>query len=252
MLSSVLLLRYASQESNRMAQYELFQEAERTEVGAELFQQNCTRCHGTNAEGTTLAPCLRCDEFFNERAAAMGWVGSLEDYITYTISNGRTVSSRPEEYPGGGDPAMPIWAEQYGGPLREDQIQAITTFLMNYEDYALGVLATPVPLEPLSSMADDPIARGRFVFLSNDCRDCHAISGLSVADDCPSLDGISQRAAMRVEGYSAEEYIRESILFPAAFKVEVEKDVVMPPNFGEKLSPQQIDDLVIFLLSLEE
>ena len=49
---------------------------------------------------------------------------------------------------------------------------------------------------------------------------------------------------------SAEEYIRQSILDPLAFVVDGFAPV-MPVDFGETLSPQEIDDLVAFLLTLK-
>jgi len=252
-ISSTLLLGwFAINEGARMERYARTQESAQIETGAILFDQNCTRCHGEKAQGTNLAPCLNCDELFLERMEVMGWGGSLEDYIIYVASNGREVSSRPDRFPGGGSPAMPIWSEQYGGPLREDQIRAIATFILNFESYALGLVAPPETLDPIESMADDPVSRGRYAFLTNECNDCHQISGISEGGDCPPLDGIATRAGERILGYSEEEYIRESILFPAAYKVEVEKDVVMPPTFVEELTESQINDLVAFLLTLDK
>ena len=51
---------------------------------------------------------------------------------------------------------------------------------------------------------------------------------------------------------SAEEYLRQSILEPDAYIVEGFPAGQMLPNLGEILSPQQIDDLVAFLLTPEE
>ncbi|HEY63384.1 MAG TPA: cytochrome C, partial [Caldilineae bacterium] len=50
------------------------------------------------------------------------------------------------------------------------------------------------------------------------------------------------------EGFSAEDYIRESILSPKAFVVEGFQPL-MPQNYGEQLSQQELDDLVAFLLA---
>ena len=252
-ISSIfLLVWFTINEEARMESYAHAQAAERIEVGGILFDQNCTRCHGEKAQGTNLAPCLNCDEFFTERMEVMGWNGDLEGYIIFTASNGREVSSRPEQFPGDGSPAMPIWSEQYGGSLREDQIHAIAAFILNFEPYALGLVTTPEALDPIESMADDPVARGKYAFLTNECTDCHEISGISAGGDCPPLDGIATRAGERIQGYTAEEYILESILFPAAYKVEVEKDIRMPPTFDEELTESQINDLVSFLLTLVE
>src|SRR3989304_872699 len=69
-----------------------------------------------------------------------------------------------------------------------------------------------------------------------------------------SGDGVATRAATRVAGLTAEEYIRQSILDPNAYVVEGFADEngesVMPNNFGETLSEEQISDLAAFLLTL--
>jgi len=251
-LSVGILIYFGIFEDQRMSDYVSYQHAEEIEVGAMIYNTYCTRCHGTKAQGTELAPCLRCEDLFSTRLGEMGWEGSLEDFLIFTISNGRRESSRPEQFPGRGDQAMPIWAEAYGGTLREDQIQALAAFIINLEAYAVGEVPIPEDLAPLMALADDPVARGKYAFQSNECNDCHKISGLSEDGDCPPLDGIATRAAERLEGYTAEEYIRESILEPRALLVEVDKDIRMPPNFGEELSEEQIDDIVAFLLTLEK
>ena len=46
------------------------------------------------------------------------------------------------------------------------------------------------------------------------------------------------------------EYIHTSITQPGAFVVEGFQDGVMPLNFGETLSEQDINDLVAYLLTL--
>jgi hypothetical protein len=54
-----------------------------------------------------------------------------------------------------------------------------------------------------------------------------------------------------VDGVSAEDYIRNSILNPNAFVVEGYQSNVMPQNYGQQLSNQELDDLLEFLLAQE-
>ena len=61
--------------------------------------------------------------------------------------------------------------------------------------------------------------------------------------------GISQRAGERVPGLSAEDYLRQSIIQPSAFLVSGYRDI-MYPNFKEKLSEQDIADLIAYLETL--
>ena len=138
-LTGAILLYVGLNEETRMAEFEDYQAAQQIEVGAELFEINCRGCHGLKAEGIAgLAPPLNDAHFFTQRLQEVGWQGSLEDYIIATISTGRQVSTRPELYPGSGSPAMPTWSERFGGPLRDDQIQALAAFIMNYEATATG------------------------------------------------------------------------------------------------------------------
>ena len=147
---------------------------------------------------------------------------------------------------------MPAWSDQYGGPLRPDQIQDIATFILNWEETAIeGVvieaLATPTPSP---EEATDPAARGERVYLDNGCGGCHTIEGLSAGTVGPNQTTIGTLAETRIPGMSAEEYIHESILDPSAFVFERYPDGVMPKNYNELIEPYQISDLVAFLLSL--
>ena len=60
--------------------------------------------------------------------------------------------------------------------------------------------------------------------------------------------GISERAKDRVEGLSAADYIRQSIVDPGAHLVQGYDDV-MPRVIGQRLSEEEVDELVDFLLT---
>lgn len=251
LLSAAIVIILGIREPQRLADYEVQQRAEQIEFGASVFVNNCTRCHGTQAQGITgVAPSLRDAHFFTERLAELGWQGSLEDYIVSVVTTGRQISTRPELYVGGGRPAMPTWSEKFGGPLREDQIRAVAAFIMNFEPYALGEVAT---VEPLLPPVDESTAegRGQVVFLQAGCNACHTISGVSSGTVGPVLDGLATRAATTVAGLTAEEYIHQSILEPSAYIVEGFPDGVMPQTFGDTLTEEQLADLVAFLLTLQ-
>jgi ferredoxin/cytochrome c2 len=82
------------------------------------------------------------------------------------------------------------------------------------------------------------------------CRICHSLEeGVVLVG--PSLDGIASRAATRIPGVTAEDYIRESILDPAEYVVEGFPAGQMLQNFEELLTAEDIDNLVAFLLTLE-
>ncbi len=251
LLSAGIVIIMGLREPQRMADYTVEQRAAQIEFGASVFTTNCVRCHGSQAQGIPgIAPSLRSEEFFTQRIKEVGWGGSLEDYIVSVVTVGRQVSTRPALYQGGGTPAMPTWGDQFGGPLRADQIHAVAAFIMNFEPYALGEVATSIPLGPLADQST-PEGRGQVVFATAGCTACHTISGISSGNVGPVLDGLASRAGDRVAGLSAEDYIRQSVMDPSAYVVEGFPDNTMPQNFSQVLTSDQIDDLVSFLLTLK-
>jgi mono/diheme cytochrome c family protein len=87
--------------------------------------------------------------------------------------------------------------------------------------------------------------------LSGGCQECHSLDGSEQTVGpviAPTWQGISGRAGDRVPGLSAEEYLRESIVEPAAYIVEGYSDI-MPKGFKILLSGEDIDSLVAFLLT---
>ncbi len=250
-ITTVILVYVGLNEEIRMQDFEEYQKAQTIEVGADLFEINCRGCHGLRGEGIPgLAPPLNDAHFFTRRLEEVGWQGGLEDYIVATVSSGRQVSTRPDQYPGAGKPAMPTWSERYGGPLRDDQIEALAAFILNWEATALGdAELTQLPtLTPSAASSDDPVVRGQGVFESSGCGACHAIEGISVGAVGPALNGVGDTAATRVPGLSAEEYIHQSIIDPSAYLVEGYDDL-MVKTFADTLSSTQLDDLVAFLLA---
>jgi len=248
LISSFVLLDYANKEEERMLEYARAQEAQAIEVGAALYDNNCSTCHGKNGEGVPgLCPPLNDVNFFQGRLTEVGWAGSLEDYVVATVSSGRLTSTRPQLYAGGGRPAMPAWSERYGGPLREDQIRNIARYILNWEATATG----EVVLTQVEGAYDpnDPLSRGQKVYTENGCGGCHTLGSLSAGVVGPNLTQIGTHAATRIEGTAAEDYIRQSILNPNAYIVEGFPENVMPQNFGEILTEEQISDLVAFLAS---
>jgi cytochrome c2 len=80
------------------------------------------------------------------------------------------------------------------------------------------------------------------------CTSCHTL-GSSAFSLGPKLSGIGQNAGQRIPGMSAEEYLLQSIVNPAAFVVSGYRDI-MYPQFGEKLTEQDIADLIAYLETL--
>ena len=111
------------------------------------------------------------------------------------------------------------------------------------------------PSEPLTQeIRDLAIA----AMTETGCNSCHVTPGLPQVDAAmlgPDQTNLGNVAARRIEGYTAEEYIRESIVDPNAFIVE-ECPLgsclqVMPQNYSASLSEEQLNAIVVYLLSLK-
>jgi mono/diheme cytochrome c family protein len=124
------------------------------EAGADLFGQYCFSCHGKKGEGIPqVAPAInRQDLLDGRREKQVGWSGSVQGFLKDTISAGRPIQSRPDLY----QAHMPTWSQEYGGPLRPDQIDALVAFVMNWKDTAPEVNAWPPPGTPQPTPTPGP------------------------------------------------------------------------------------------------
>ena len=183
-----------------------------------LYADHCANCHGPDAQGIfNLAPCLRCEDLFTTRLDTVGWSRSLDTYLTSVISIGRTESTRPDFYPGDVKMAMPGFADA----LSQDEINALVDYLLAFEMEATGRTPQADDLQSeLETRPNDQLLYGLVLFRRRGCVSCHAVSDVSSGTAGPSLNGLALRAPNRIPGYSAEEYIRESILDPGAYVVD--------------------------------
>lgn len=113
------------------------------------------------------------------------------------------------------------------------------------EGRRLVVTAVDVPPPPGA-------ARGREVFTARNLGSCDVCHSVRPGDDGvgPSLAGVGDRAADRVAGLDAAAYLRESILDPDAFVVEGYRAGQMLPIYEERLSDDDLDALIEYLLGL--
>ena len=96
--------------------------------------------------------------------------------------------------------------------------------------------------------AADPFAAGKAAFNVYGCNACHALASAgAVGAVGPKLDGIGTRAGSTVAGQSAEEYIKTSILKPAAYLAPGFADL-MPKDYEQRVTPTDLDALVKYLL----
>jgi nitric oxide reductase subunit C len=195
---------------------------------------------------------------------AVGFSGTVEDFVRGTIAAGRPVPSAGTNYP----QRMPTWSDRFGGPLRDDQVDGLVAFVMNWGDRALAEGAAAPELPPGEAVGTDisqtlpagDEANGKVLAEGTlGCAACHTLStvGPAWAGD-GTTPGIGTRAAARIDeaGYSgaatsAEQYLLESIVEPNAHLVPGYETVAMPGNFGARLTPQDAADLIAYMLTFE-
>lgn len=265
LVTSIIILVYGLDENARMARYDTEERARDIEVGAQLFDTNCSGCHGKQGEGTPgLCPPLNDKNFFVNRLKEVGWSGSMDDYIVSTVSGGRLVSTRPDKYAGQGKPAMPGWSDEYGGPLRVDQIRSIATFIINWQNtapdrsIAAAPSGPPVGKDITVALPAGDATRGQGIANAQGCVACHITTPTGPAWNAASgQPGIGTRATTRFteSGYTGkattpEQYLFESIVDPSVFVVPGFQPV-MPQDYGTKLTAQDLADVIAYLLTLK-
>ena len=221
--------------------------------------------------------------FFNNngtRLAQVGWAGDLHGYIVTTLIHGRPGSLNVWPNSAGG---MAAWSQTAGGPLREDQIEDITAYILNWdkgnawthEDFiavqqygkplADGSLPSEPPPPPVGDNVEGILARwaeegivGNAVsgadLYENEykCSDCHR-GGASAPDTIGTWTRIqSERLTLpQFEGYSGEAYLIESIVRPNDYIIDGYNSGVMPENFGIRMENQHLADIIAFLMTQE-
>ena len=82
------------------------------------------------------------------------------------------------------------------------------------------------------------------------CVSCHNYDeSEGEADKAPYTKGTATRAATRIAGMSAEEYLRESLANPDAYIVEGYLAGDMYAGWTEDLSQKDFDDIIAYLLT---
>lgn len=265
-LTIALLTWTAINEPARMEAFAAAQAGRSIENGALLFESNCASCHGKQGEGIpTVAPALNAPELFNgQRVREAQFAGSVRDFIKLTIAAGRPIPTQGSNY----SARMPTWSQRFGGPLRDDQVDDLVNFVMNWGKAYEAAAATPVvtptvaAFQPVGTdlnvqLPPGDAARGQALFNSQQpladgkpagCQGCH--TGAAAGSIAPPIEGVATRAATRESGLSAEQYLHKSIVQPDAFIVPG-FNPVMPKDLGQRMSAQDLADIIAYLMTLK-
>lgn len=215
---------------------------------------NCENCHTLLGEGSYYAPDLT--HIVQQRGTA---------YLKAFLANPAAFYSEEEH-----GRLMPTLG------LAEQEIDDVLVFLdwvggidtLGWPPRPIRVTGVPAQLPGVGSATavagDDPVSRGRRVFDATGCGACHSLEP-GVALIGPSLAGVARIAEQRVqatdyggEARDAESYLRESVVAPNAHLAPpLEKHATpqgqsfMPGVYSTTLAPQEIDDLVAYLRTLQ-
>ena len=105
----------------------------------------------------------------------------------------------------------------------------------------------PVTTLALTTPSGDPAA-GREVFLSAGCAACHTLqdagaAGMTGPDLDTDLVGSAEAA-----GAPLAEHVRTAIVDPDAWVMPRWANGIMPRDYGEQLSDEELDDLVAYIV----
>lgn len=110
----------------------------------------------------------------------------------------------------------------------------------------MGLVACNAPPTPT-----DPLAEGQRLFAIW-CSGCHTtiIDGATALG--PSLAGIATTAAANPDGLSAAEWLMRETVNPNLVVTPGYAPGLMPADYGQRLSPEQLDALVAYMLTFTE
>ena len=135
--------------------------------GKELFEQNCSSCHGLNGEGTPEAPTL---------------IGVGAASVDFQMETGRMPMARPEAQ-----------APRKGTDFTPEEISAIAAYVASL---APGPAIPQKKQYDPSGLSPEEIARGGELFRTN-CSACHNFEGgggaLPNGRHAPSLKGVQPK-----------------------------------------------------------
>lgn len=133
---AILLLGNCIREPFRMAAAVDRQHEDYVLKGAAVYAQNCVQCHGPHGEGVIGMPLNRPALKADYQAPAGKQV---YDLIFNTLRQGRKGNDQHFQWEKAPDghwisyTTMPAWGKDFGGPLDDDYLKALTLFIMEQD-----------------------------------------------------------------------------------------------------------------------
>jgi len=273
MLTMILLGFAALQEPERLRAFAAAEEARKVENGAAGYAANCATCHGVNGMGVNGGECrdaageiIGCVGLqLNNQLLVCGsrplrleqqqWGGTAYEYVYATINTGRPWAG------------MPTWGEDFGGPLTFNQMDDIAQYVLNWanDDLCAREIILTVWPESVVDLPAGDVANGEGLYTSQGCSGCHQSIEEDLSGTFPYLGNVEVDGATRKDGYSAADYVYESILLVNEFispnwavcEGLSEADCQSTPSamnaaYASQLSLQDMADVMAYLLGSGE
>jgi mono/diheme cytochrome c family protein len=167
--------------------------------GARDFEQYCASCHGLTGEGGVRngAPQINnlpntLGDRLNGPTGITAKYGTVRNFVESTITSGVRGT------------AMPRWSARLGGPLRDDQIKNIASYVQGWwgaqgatsPNVSADAAAVAAAYKKSEQQKDidanpnaSPVDRGQIVF-SGQCASCHNLNDKDSAVPAPGLGGL--------------------------------------------------------------
>jgi mono/diheme cytochrome c family protein len=146
-----------------------------------------------------------------------------------------------------------VWIiPSYGSVAAVDQAVDATKIAASFTPTPQpGPSATDLLQQEFAALPAGDATAGQLVFsTTGGCAVCHSLQpGVVIIG--PSQSDVATRALTRKPGYSPELYIYESVTRPSAYVVPGFQDGLMPQTFKEALTPQQLADVVAYMMTLK-
>jgi mono/diheme cytochrome c family protein len=185
--------------------------------GRSLFRQKCGTCHELAQAGTTAQQGPNLDDAFAAARAAGQGETTIEGVVKSQVESPRPITE---------DPSVSMPPHIVSGQDLED--------VAAYVGRWAGVPGAEPPKVPGGP--------GAQVFANNGCGTCHTLAAAeSGGTTGPDLD-----EALTPADNPAK--LKEMITEPDAEITKGYSAGIMPPNFGDLLSPEELNDLIQFLI----
>ncbi|HEX2222130.1 MAG TPA: cytochrome c [Candidatus Limnocylindria bacterium] len=257
-LSVFTVFYWITDDARRTARAET-QEEQLLEFGEEIFADDpsnpaaagCARCHGADgtggeaetAQGTVQAPNLHSARIADKLQAN-------PNYVNLVIRFGGVVVS------GNVNSAMPAWSYEVGGPLNEQQIEALTVLVESWAEEAEEEEPQEVP---------NTVEAGAQVYtsVSPSCASCHGADLAGAPPQFPNIQGIGEELITELPVPPSEldqmeaDYEEDPRLFlenwirDSSGNYNGGESTGMPSYPEDVLSESQLEALITFLLEGE-